>query len=202
MNDVELIRALAVTAELCGTHLSEPAAMVLADDLLGYDRTLVLGALKRCRAELRGRLTLAEILARVDDGRPGPDEAFAMLPTTEAQTVVWTDEMAAASTYLDTGADRVTQRLAFREAYAKAVAKARQDKAPVQWWVSAGHDANGRERPVAEAVLAGRLDVRVAQALGMMTERTEAAQIEHSARAVVDPRKVMRLVRDVVRKNG
>ena len=81
---VELLQALAVTAELTGTELSEPAARVMANDLAAYPVQQVLGALTRCRRELKGRLTVAAILERLDDGRPGPNEAWAMIPQDEA----------------------------------------------------------------------------------------------------------------------
>lgn len=170
MSDIDLIKALAVTAELCGTNLSEAAAQVLADDLMAYDRQQVLGALKRCRAELKGRLTMAEVLSRLDDGRPGPDEAFAMLPRGEEQTVVWTDEMAAAASFRDSDADNMTQRLAFREAYVKAVARAREARRPARWWVSMGHDEKAREAPIAAAVAAGRLTLQDARGHGILLD--------------------------------
>lgn len=170
MSDLNLVQALAVTAEICGTNLSEPAAKVLAEDLRCYDRAQVIGALKRCRAELKSRLTLSEIISRLDDGRPGPDEAFAMLPRGEDQTVVWTDEMAAAASFRDSDADNMTQRLAFKEAYTKAVAKAREARQPARWWVSMGHDQKAREAPIAAAVAAGRLTLQRAQEHGVLLE--------------------------------
>ena len=66
-----LLQAIAVTAELTGTQLSEGAARVLAADVAPYPEKQVMGALVRCRKELRGRLTVADIIARLDDGRPG-----------------------------------------------------------------------------------------------------------------------------------
>lgn len=180
MTEMSLPKTIIVTAEVCGTTLSEPAAEMMAMELAAYDRGWILGALKRCRMELKGRLTMAAILERIDDGRPGADEAFAMLPTAESQTVVWTDEMAAASSFRDISADNMTQRLAFREAYIKAVAHARETRQPARWWVSIGHDVAAREQPIAAAVAAGRLELRQAQTYGVMLENKPAAQqIEH-----------------------
>ncbi len=170
MTEMSLTRMILVTAEICGTTLSEPAAEMMATELATFDREWIVGALKRCRLELKTRLTMAAILDRIEDGRPGPDEAFAMLPLGEEQTVVWTDEMASAASFRDSDADNMTQRLAFKEAYVKAVAKAREARQPARWWVSMGHDARGREAPIAAAVAAGRLGLKVAQEYGLMLD--------------------------------
>jgi hypothetical protein len=168
MIDNELVQALAVTAEICGTTLSEGAAVVLAQELAEYDRAQILGALKNCRRELKSRLTMGAILERIEDGRPGSDEAFAMLPTSDAQTVVWTDEMAAAAGFRDSEADNMTQRLAFREAYTKAVSRAREARIPPRWWVSMGYDTGARDAAVAAAVAVGRLTVKEAHDCGVL----------------------------------
>ena len=73
----ELLQAIAVTAELTATELSKDAARALADDLDGYPVHAVLNALRACRRELTGRLTLAAVIQRIEDGRPGPEEALA-----------------------------------------------------------------------------------------------------------------------------
>ncbi len=160
MASTELIKAVMVTAELMGTALSADGARVMCDDLDAYPEPQVMAALTRCRREVRNRLTLADIIARLDDGRPGPDEAWAMIPRSEAETVVWTDEMAQAHgmalPLLEAG-DQVAARMAFREAYARLVTQARADRVPVRWMPSLGHDRDGREQPLREAVHLGRL---------------------------------------------
>ncbi len=160
MASEELIKAVMVTAELMGTVLSADGARVMCDDLDAYPEPQVMTALTRCRREVRGRLTLADIIARLDDGRPGPDEAWAMIPRSEAETVVWTDEMSqalsVAQPLLDAG-DQVAARMAFREAYARLVTQARADRLPVRWMPSLGHDRDGREQKLREAVQLGRL---------------------------------------------
>ena len=79
----KLNEAIAVTAELTGTVLSKVAAQVMAEDLARYPEAQVMGALTRCRRELKGRLTIADVISRLDDGRPGVEEAWAMLPKDE-----------------------------------------------------------------------------------------------------------------------
>ena len=160
MPSKELLEAIAVTAELTQTDLSKPAARVMADDLSAYPEPMVLAALTRCRREVKGRLTIADVVSRLDDGRPGPEEAWAMLPRDEAATVVWTDEMAeamgVAQPLLNQG-EFVPARMAFKEAYTKLVQKARDARLPVKWTASLGHDPAGREQVLKEAVERGRL---------------------------------------------
>lgn len=157
---VALLEALAVTAELTGTQLSEGAARVMADDLSHYPVSQVLGAFSRCRRELKGRLTVAAIVERLDDGRPGPEEAWAMIPQGEAESVVWTTEMAqafgVANPLLQLN-DPVAARMAFKETYLAAVTLARSERQPVHWTVSLGHDATMRAAAVEEAVRKGRI---------------------------------------------
>lgn len=164
----DLAKAIAVTAELCGTQLSEAAGEMLATELAMYPSEQVLGALKRCRRELKSRLTMAAVIERLEDGRPGAEEAWAMLPRDEAQSVVWSDEMAQAFGVcgpLLADGDRVAARMAFREAYTALVAKNRDAKIPANWTQSMGHDPRGREASLREAVEKGRLTYRHAQSL-------------------------------------
>lgn len=158
----ELLEAIAVTAELVGAELSRGAAKAIADELARYPQGWVAGALKRCQRELTsGRLLLAEILKRLDDGRPGVEEAWAACPRSESVTSVWTEEMAQAwgvAAALLAEGDKVAARMAFKEAYLAAVQKARDATLPVRWWVSLGHDPHGREAPLIEAMRQGKLD--------------------------------------------
>lgn len=167
--DSDLLQALAVTAELCGTELSEAAARVFCADLSRYPKAQVLGALVRCRKELRSRLTLADVIGRLDDGRPGPEEAWAAVShVTEADTIVWTHEMqqaqSTAQDLIDAG-ELVPARMAFLERYRYLCQFARDNGAPIRWIVSLGHDAKGREAPVMEAVELGRLTAERARGL-------------------------------------
>jgi hypothetical protein len=154
----ELLKAIAATAELLGTSLSPEAARIFVQDLADYPIDPLLSALRRCRLECRGRLTIADVVSRIDDGRPGPEQAWAMLPLEESQTCVWTEEMAqaygVAAPVLD---DRVAGRMAFREAYVALVAKARDGKVAARWVPSLGWDKEGRAGVLDEAVRLGRL---------------------------------------------
>jgi hypothetical protein len=83
-----------------------------------------------------------------------------MLPRDESQTIVWTDEMASAwgiaKALLEAG-DKVGARFAFRDAYTKAVALARNDAREPHWQVSYGTDPNSRLMALLDAVDRHRL---------------------------------------------
>ena len=142
MASVDVIKAVAVTAELCGRSFTEAAAGVFCDDLRGYPQQAVLRALARCRREVKGALTTA------------------LLPAGEDATVVWTAEMAEAhgvcSPLLYAG-DRIGARMAFKEVYTRLLAQARDEAAPAKWTASLGSDLEARKRALAAAVEDGRL---------------------------------------------
>lgn len=180
MASSKLIEAIAVTAELCGRTYTPIAARVLADDLSGYDELVVIRALSRCRKELKpGQFCLEAITSRIDDGRPGVEEAWAMLPHDEYKTVVWTDEMvsawAVALPLIEEG-EAIAARMAFKEAYSKAVIQARESRVPVKWTASLGHDKNGRESVLVEAIEKGRLTAPQVKVLLPYHEATQQTQ--------------------------
>lgn len=150
-----LLKAIAVTAELTDTDLSESAARVMAEDLSVFTENQVLGALVKCRRELKGRLRISDVIDRLDDGRPEANEAWAMIPKDESGTVVWTREMAEAfgvAFSLMVDGDMVAARMAFIEAYKSRCINARNNGVPVKWEPSLGHDRNGREHVLLAAV--------------------------------------------------
>jgi hypothetical protein len=158
------LKSIAVTAELTGTELSATALRVMDADLATYPEAAVLRALDRCRKELKGRLTLAAVLDRVEeeDGRPGADEAWAIALASldEAETVVWTEEMAQAfevARPVLEARDKVGARVAFRDAYQRLVRDAREAGSGCCWTVSLGHDEQRRAVSLQNAVTAGRL---------------------------------------------
>ncbi len=168
-----IIKALAVTAELTGTELSENALLVIEKDLSEYLEADVLRALNRCRRELSGRLTLAAIIERIqeNDGRPGADEAWSIACTAddEGETVLWTAETEAAFAQaarplLEHG-DKIAARMAFKEFYAKAVREAREQRQPVAWKVSLGWDQERRRAVLSRALELGRLPAAYANGL-------------------------------------
>lgn len=109
----------------------------------------------------------ADVIAQIEgtaasDGRPGPEEAWAIAlrARDEADTVIWTQEIAEAlgiaRPILDLR-DEVGARMAFKEAYTRLVEEARRQRMPVNWQVSLGYDPKRRDEAVRAAVEAGRL---------------------------------------------
>lgn len=111
----------------------------------------------------------ADVVAQIEgaaaaDGRPGAEEAWALLPKTEAESVVWTEEMSQAfaicADLMHT--DRVAARMAFKEAYTRIVAEARSRGAVPVWAASLGHDTELRAVALDLAVRSGRMTPRLA----------------------------------------
>lgn len=107
----------------------------------------------------------ADILAQIegqaaDDGRPGAEEAWAMAmrANDEAETIVWTEEMAQAyaicKPLMDEG-DQIGARMAFKESYLRQVEDARRIRRPVVWSASLGHDVEKRHVALVKAETLG-----------------------------------------------
>jgi hypothetical protein len=166
-NDIEqVIDYLCGTAEAMGVTLSPNTALIMAADLSIYPLHVIEAALQACRKEVRGRLTMADILQRVlaADGRPGKDEAWsiALASSDEYDTTVMTDEiqlaLSAARPVLSRG-DKVGARMAFISAYDRLVQAARTEARPVNWHVSIGFDANRRIEAINGAVQMQRISL-------------------------------------------
>jgi hypothetical protein len=88
-----------------------------------------------------------------------------MLPKSEEESVVWTQEMShafsIASSLIDD--DRIAARMAFKEAYQQAVAENRAKGIIANWTVSLGHDKSGRDAALRDAVLKNRLAIEHVQ---------------------------------------
>lgn len=159
---------ISLTAEICGRPLSSPAVEMLADDLRVFDDAVIQSALARCRLELRGPLCMSDILARIDDGRPDAQEAWAMMPADEHDSVVWTKEMAQAwgiALPLLNAGDAAGAQSVFLNAYEKLVLEARIRREPPRWTPSLGLDISGRGMALREAVIKGRATLAQAEQL-------------------------------------
>src|SRR5690606_3607081 len=89
-----LVELLVATAEVIGDQLRPTAAAFMVTDLAGYPLPMLDKALASCRRELKGKLSLAAILERIDDGHPPANEAWAIAirAADESATVVWTEQ--------------------------------------------------------------------------------------------------------------
>lgn len=161
-NGVAVLKAIAVTAELTGTELSEPALRVFEARLSDYPEKDVLTALEKCQLELRSRLTLADVLDRIrtSGGHPSGNEAWAigLAGQDESTTVVWTEQiaeaMAVAQPILDIG-DESGARVAFRDCYDRKLREIGNERP--RWFASLGCDPGKRQVALDRAVADGRL---------------------------------------------
>lgn len=170
----EFSELLTATMQVYGTQLGAGALSIWWGALSGYPLSDVRAGLSaHVTDKERGRFAPkpADVIAQLtaSDGRPGPDEAWPQCPFTEAQTVVWSDEMRAAwsvaQPLLEAG-DPIAARMSFKDAYTREVAAARRAGVPVRWEVSLGHHVAAREEPIRRALDLGR--ITEAQALALV----------------------------------
>ncbi len=157
-----LVELLVATAEVIGDQMRPTAAAFMVTDLAGYPLPSLEKALAACRRELKGRLSLAAILERIDDGHPAPNEAWAnaIRAADESATVVWTeqtrDSWAVALPLIEAG-DKIAARQAFLEVYTRLIKDARAAGQMAVHHASIGFDASGRDAVLQQAIAAGRI---------------------------------------------
>jgi hypothetical protein len=163
----KLAQDIATTWEMLNGHTSDPVKELLLDQFSQYDDAALSKALKRCRSECRGRITPADVIQRIDNGRPGAEEAWAIIEIAirdERVTVVWTDEITEAYSVVRLMQDDISARMAFKETYERLCVEARTNMTPVKWSVSLG-SYDGRSAPLLEAVRLGRISAARARIL-------------------------------------
>ena len=157
-----LVELLVATAEVIGDQLRPTTAVFMVSDLATYPLSALEHALGSCRRELKGRLSLAAILERIEDGHPAPNEAWAIAiqAADEGATVVWTeqtrDAWAKALPLVQAG-DKIAARPAFLEVYTRLVKEARAAGKLAAHQVSLGAEVSGRDSVLRQAVATGQL---------------------------------------------
>lgn len=98
--------------------------------------------------------------AQLDGNWIGADEAWALMPKSESDSAMLTDEiaqaMAAATPLLEMG-DKVAARMAFKDAYGRLVEKAKIEGRMPRFFPSFGSDPASRVSMLANAVRAGQI---------------------------------------------
>lgn len=172
---MKLHEAVALTYAAVGQELSDAALELICADLAAYPPKGVAEALQRCRREVRGRLSLADILDRIPCGHPGVEEAWSLVCRAigdERATVILTEPMRAAFYAAEQLVDdEVGARMAFKEVYARDVALARQSAAMPEWSAILGHDPAERDAKITQAVTDGRIEPQ--RALTLMAHHDE-----------------------------
>lgn len=169
-------RLLVTAFRFVGQELTAEAAADWYDEFEGYPLAALAAAFRRHRRDSPYPPKPSDLYRHLDGGgadagRPTPDEAWGLLRRfvdDEAETGVLSEEMRAAwavcHPVLATG-DGVGARRAFIDAYARAVAAARERREPARWTVTLGADPRLREARLREAVAAGRLSADHVRAL-------------------------------------
>lgn len=155
-------RSIVATFELCNTEIDEDRLAVIEMALAEYPDGVIMMALKRCLQEVTGQMSVGQIISRIPkapDERPGPDEALAMIPRHESQSVVWTREMRDAFGLVRhmLEAEPIAAGLAFKQHYKRLCDEAKMRNEPVDWEYSPGTYAAGRTTVLKEAIKKGRL---------------------------------------------
>ncbi len=150
-----VVQMLAVTCELTGTEMSDGAKSLLLRQLGTYPAAQVLRALERCACECRFKLTLADVVSRFEDGRPGAEEAWASFPKNEDDAGVVSKEMSMAwgvASSLFAAGDQIAARVAFKEVYEREVRSARAAGTAPTWRVSPGFSKSATEGAVLDGL--------------------------------------------------
>lgn len=179
----KILENLAATAELMGQQISPVALSIMAEDLKQYPIEIVIEACACLRRESKGRFSIAAIIEKVEalepNGRPGSDEAWAMIPRDEFMSVVLSDEIQSAlhiaQPLLNEG-DQVAARMAFKQAYERIVAENKRAGVKPVWYPSLGWNKDGREAVLAEAVRLGRISPE--HAIGLTNPESVVPMLE------------------------
>jgi hypothetical protein len=136
---------------------SDRVVMSVFEDLGDYELDAVKAALRHHSKHSRFAPTPHDIVSLLDSGnrRLSADEAWAMMPRDESETLVWTEEMAAAYDIaygLIMEGDRIAARMAFKAAYERFCEEAGRVARPVRWKVSIGYDKAKIEPVLQKAV--------------------------------------------------
>jgi hypothetical protein len=182
---------LTILAEAFGEPLTEERQDIYCSGLadIGQDQLRVV--FHRALYELKWFPKLAELrelagfIAGVpnDNGRPGPEEAWARMPKgerMEEDSVVWCEEERAAYSAcrsLLSDGDLIGARMAFKERYEKELAEARSQRRPGRWIMSVGYDVEHRLTTLATAVQEKRLTLENALNLVPGERQNDFAQM-------------------------
>lgn len=141
---------------------SKEAIMQVFDLLADYSFDSIQAALKIHSKKSKFAPTVAEIIdiLDIDQQRLSADEAWAICPASEEETVVWTEEMADAYTFaapLLADGDKIAARMAFKKAYERLCTHSAMQSTPLRWKVSVGFDKSQTQDVVDAAVEKGWL---------------------------------------------
>lgn len=140
---------IAVTFAVIGQEASDIQIKMMASDLAHYSEEALAHALTRCRKELRGKMTLSDIIERIPGEHPPVEEAWSIVNQAidnEGISLAMTQPMLTAyGAACRLSPDKISGRMAFKEVYLREVAEARARSQRPYWIPSLGTDEIGRE---------------------------------------------------------
>lgn len=145
-----------------GKQLSQGAMQMVIDALKHYPLSHLMAAISKHVQIGKFAPMPKDIIDLLEfrNKRMTADEAWAMMPRDESETVVMTEEMAAAyDVAFDQiiAGDLIAGRMSYKAAYDRLCLEAVIKNKPVVWKVSLGHDKKKIEPALLDAVEAGRL---------------------------------------------
>lgn len=159
-----VVDTLTVASEVMGQELSGAAMQMILMSLERYEFNAVIQAIHDTVKKCKFKLTLAEIVSRIRDGRPTADEAWQeVYMMSESDSKVMTVEQQQAycsvSTQLQdpSTTNLINAKKSFVDKYNRLCEKAKDEGVPVSYNVSWGRGEAGRVAAVTEAVALGKI---------------------------------------------
>lgn len=154
---------IAGTADIIGQSLNQAAIALMVEDLAEWDFNEIQAALNACRREVKGRLSLKDIIDRLPkkgDVLPSADEAWGQIvdfgneyKTIIAPKIAFQAAYQGAFALMDT--DKVGARMAFKAAYDRLLPEY-LDK-PIEYQISLSNNRNERREALIRAVEDGKI---------------------------------------------
>jgi hypothetical protein len=172
MSKLKIAQTVAAMSKLMpgGDRIDESSADFLLGLLSKYDTAKVQTALDRCFKELKFFPTFSDIIERIDDGRPGTEEAWALCPKDEQSAAFVTNEIMNAWTVVSSmmreRGGEVAARMAFKESYEREVKMNRAGNKTPNWFLSRA-SGPGSERTNEAALRLAVEKGRVTEALAI-----------------------------------
>lgn len=159
---------------------SDIAVTLIFDDLRDYSLDVIKAALAIHRKTNSFAPTPASIIAIVNDNSRikalhlSADEAWALCPKSEADSVVWTAQIGKAY-YIaqDAGGNETAKRMAFKAAYERVVNEAVRHGVKPHWVLSSGTDKMLKDRALQEAIELGRITPNYARQVAGYIQRAK-----------------------------
>jgi hypothetical protein len=156
----QVIEMLAIQFEMKEQSASERVITYMVKQLDPYGFEPVMKALDKLGKESAYKINLAEVIKRIDDGRPSAQIAWAQCPKNEEDSALLTEEqnkaLCSVSHLLYTN-DPIPARMAFIEKYNELIDESRASAEPVKYVLANGSYKQGRIDAVKIGVEEGKL---------------------------------------------